>query len=211
MRPLLYIFDGDLPPATFVPGDVGSRYVTRYPAQTEVRQITDFARGSRRIAMHPGPFGSGSRLQVRSGHTNVELFPVVKGPAVRVHGDPVHRTFLLATTFHIPRRIRRRGQSPEIHADEKAFVCHHDDRRRSHSHIWCSVAHHQSGTAFDNLVLGNTARVGSYDDISVALLRWITSLASTSEIQESVRLRWFNEIPVIFLLGIVLLAVLKPF
>lgn len=41
--------------------------------------------------------------------------------------------------------------------------------------------------------------------------RWITSLAAISEPQESAGLRWYNEIPVIFLLGIVLLAVLKPF
>jgi putative membrane protein len=41
--------------------------------------------------------------------------------------------------------------------------------------------------------------------------QWITSLASSTEPQESVGLRWYNEIPVIFLLGIVLLAVLKPF
>jgi len=41
--------------------------------------------------------------------------------------------------------------------------------------------------------------------------RWITSLAAISEPQKSAGLRWYNEIPVIFLLGIVLLAVLKPF
>ncbi len=41
--------------------------------------------------------------------------------------------------------------------------------------------------------------------------QWITSLESTMETQESRGLRWFNEIPLIFLLGIVLLAVLKPF
>ena len=40
--------------------------------------------------------------------------------------------------------------------------------------------------------------------------RWIASLASTSEIQGTKGLRWFNEIPVVFLLAIVLLAVLKP-
>ena len=41
--------------------------------------------------------------------------------------------------------------------------------------------------------------------------RWIGRLESTAEAQPSGGLRWFNEIPVIFLLGIVLLAVLKPF
>jgi putative membrane protein len=41
--------------------------------------------------------------------------------------------------------------------------------------------------------------------------QWIISLESTTEIQESRGLRWFNEIPVIFLLAIILLAVLKPF
>lgn len=41
--------------------------------------------------------------------------------------------------------------------------------------------------------------------------RWITSLASATVTQDSAGLRWYNEIPVIFLLGIVLLAVLKPF
>ena len=41
--------------------------------------------------------------------------------------------------------------------------------------------------------------------------RWISSLAAISEPQKSAGLRWYNEIPVIFLLGIVLLAVLKPF
>ena len=41
--------------------------------------------------------------------------------------------------------------------------------------------------------------------------QWIISLESTAEIQESRRLRWFNEIPIIFLLAIILLAVLKPF
>lgn len=40
---------------------------------------------------------------------------------------------------------------------------------------------------------------------------WISSLRSSSKTQESRGLRWFNEIPVIFLLGIILLAVLKPF
>ena len=41
--------------------------------------------------------------------------------------------------------------------------------------------------------------------------QWIISLESTTETQESRKLRWFNEIPVIFLLAIILLAVLKPF
>ena len=41
--------------------------------------------------------------------------------------------------------------------------------------------------------------------------QWIISLESTTETQESRKLRWFNEIPVIFLLAITLLAVLKPF
>ena len=41
--------------------------------------------------------------------------------------------------------------------------------------------------------------------------RLIASLAATSEAQGSVGLRWYNEVPVIFLLGIILLAVLKPF
>ena len=40
--------------------------------------------------------------------------------------------------------------------------------------------------------------------------RWIRRLASTSKIQPTKGLRWFNEIPVVFLLGIVLLAVVKP-
>ena len=39
----------------------------------------------------------------------------------------------------------------------------------------------------------------------------IVSLASTSVTQDSKYLRWFNELPVVFLLAIVLLAVLKPF
>ncbi len=39
----------------------------------------------------------------------------------------------------------------------------------------------------------------------------IVSLASTSVTQDTKYLRWFNELPVIFLLAIVLLAVLKPF
>jgi len=41
--------------------------------------------------------------------------------------------------------------------------------------------------------------------------RLISSLESTMATQESGRLRWFNEIPVVFLLGIILLAILKPF
>ena len=41
--------------------------------------------------------------------------------------------------------------------------------------------------------------------------QWIASLESATEIQESRGFRWFNEIPVIFLLAIILLAVLKPF
>ncbi len=41
--------------------------------------------------------------------------------------------------------------------------------------------------------------------------RLIAALASATGARQSVRLRWYNEIPVIFLLGIVLLAVLKPF
>lgn len=41
--------------------------------------------------------------------------------------------------------------------------------------------------------------------------RWISVLESTMETQKSVGLRWYNEIPVIFLLGIILLAILKPF
>lgn len=42
-------------------------------------------------------------------------------------------------------------------------------------------------------------------------LLWIRRLEATSEIQDTKWLRWFNEIPVVFLLGIVLLAVVKPF
>lgn len=41
--------------------------------------------------------------------------------------------------------------------------------------------------------------------------RWITRLAARPVPQGSRGLRWFNEIPVIFLLGMILLAVLKPF
>lgn len=40
--------------------------------------------------------------------------------------------------------------------------------------------------------------------------RWIGRLAATTVPQPTRGLRWFNEIPVIFLLGIVLLATLKP-
>ena len=40
--------------------------------------------------------------------------------------------------------------------------------------------------------------------------RWIATLRTTDETQDSRLLRWFNEIPVIFLLGIILLAVVKP-
>jgi protoporphyrinogen IX oxidase len=39
---------------------------------------------------------------------------------------------------------------------------------------------------------------------------WIGRLAQRREPQSTRGLRWFNEIPVVFLLGIVLLAVLKP-
>lgn len=39
---------------------------------------------------------------------------------------------------------------------------------------------------------------------------WISALKTAKEPQNSRGLRWFNEIPVIFLLGIILLAVLKP-
>jgi len=39
---------------------------------------------------------------------------------------------------------------------------------------------------------------------------WIGRLRSTEITQPSKWLRWFNEIPVIFLLGIILLAVVKP-
>ncbi len=41
--------------------------------------------------------------------------------------------------------------------------------------------------------------------------RWITRLAARPVPQGSRGLRWFNEIPVIFLLGMILLAVVKPF
>ena len=39
---------------------------------------------------------------------------------------------------------------------------------------------------------------------------WIGRLRSTEVTQPSKWLRWFNEIPVVFLLGIILLAVVKP-
>ena len=39
---------------------------------------------------------------------------------------------------------------------------------------------------------------------------WIGRLRSTEISQPSKWLRWFNEIPVVFLLGIILLAVVKP-
>ncbi len=41
--------------------------------------------------------------------------------------------------------------------------------------------------------------------------RWITVLRDAESIQNTKWLRWFNEIPGIFLLGMVFLAVLKPF
>jgi protoporphyrinogen IX oxidase len=40
--------------------------------------------------------------------------------------------------------------------------------------------------------------------------RWIRRLAAATTPQPTRGLRWFNEIPVMFLLGIVLLATLKP-
>ena len=42
-------------------------------------------------------------------------------------------------------------------------------------------------------------------------LLWIRRLLASRETQDSKWLRWFNEIPVAFLLGIILLAVAKPF
>ena len=39
---------------------------------------------------------------------------------------------------------------------------------------------------------------------------WITRLRAAASSQPSKWLRWFNEIPVVFLLGIILLAVVKP-
>ena len=41
--------------------------------------------------------------------------------------------------------------------------------------------------------------------------RWIDELASRTETQQTKGLRWYNEIPVLFLLAIIFLAVLKPF
>lgn len=40
---------------------------------------------------------------------------------------------------------------------------------------------------------------------------WIARLQETATVQDTKWLRWFNEIPVIFLLGIIALAVAKPF
>ncbi len=40
---------------------------------------------------------------------------------------------------------------------------------------------------------------------------WIRRLRETTEIQETRWLRWFNEIPTVFLLLIIVLAVVKPF
>lgn len=40
--------------------------------------------------------------------------------------------------------------------------------------------------------------------------QWIGRLAATSTTQPTAGLRWFNEVPVVFLLGIILLATLKP-
>lgn len=42
-------------------------------------------------------------------------------------------------------------------------------------------------------------------------LRWIGLLADGIELDNTRWLRWFNEIPVVFLLAIIFLAVLKPF
>lgn len=44
----------------------------------------------------------------------------------------------------------------------------------------------------------------------VSCRRWITRLAARTGPQPSRGLRWYNEIPAVFLLAIVLLAVLKP-
>lgn len=41
--------------------------------------------------------------------------------------------------------------------------------------------------------------------------RWIRHLQGTETVGPTKGLRWFNEIPVVFLLGVVLLAVVKPF
>ncbi len=40
---------------------------------------------------------------------------------------------------------------------------------------------------------------------------WIATLRKQNQEQDDKWLRWFNEIPVVFLLGIILLAVVKPF
>ena len=40
---------------------------------------------------------------------------------------------------------------------------------------------------------------------------WIGRLQQTVALQDSKWLRWFNEIPVLFLFGIIILAVVKPF
>jgi putative membrane protein len=40
---------------------------------------------------------------------------------------------------------------------------------------------------------------------------WIRRLQATNAVEDSKWLRWFNEIPVMFLLGIIILAVVKPF
>ena len=45
----------------------------------------------------------------------------------------------------------------------------------------------------------------------VACRRWMTRLADGYTAERTTHLRWFNEIPVVFLLGIVGLAILKPF
>jgi putative membrane protein len=41
--------------------------------------------------------------------------------------------------------------------------------------------------------------------------QWIGRLQRTNTVEDSKWLRWFNEIPVMFLFGIILLAVAKPF
>ncbi|MCH8058978.1 MAG: CopD family protein [Proteobacteria bacterium] len=40
---------------------------------------------------------------------------------------------------------------------------------------------------------------------------WIATLRRQNQVQDDKWLRWFNEIPVVFLLGIILLAIVKPF
>lgn len=40
---------------------------------------------------------------------------------------------------------------------------------------------------------------------------WIEKLGSTGTSQDTTWLRWFNEIPVVFLLGVICLAIVKPF